>query len=237
MLSRSPSSRPVEIVPSTLAADFSRLGDEVATLERAGADRIQWDVMDGEFVPNLTFGPDVIASVRSITSLPFEAHLMVNSPAALLRRFVDAGCEFLIVHVEACTHLHRTLGQIRETGASPGVALNPATGPEAIAHVMDLLDLVLVMTVNPGFGGQRYLTSMEPKIAEVSRLIEESGRDIDLEVDGGISPATIGGAAAAGANLFVSGSALFSHPGGLREATKELRRLAEERSGRREDPG
>ena len=222
------SPRPIEIVPSTLAADLSRLGEEVVALEQAGADRIQWDVMDGAFVPNLTFGPDVIASVRPLTSLPFEAHLMVNAPEALAHRYLEAGCERLIVHVEACDHIHRTLGLIRELGAQTGAALNPSTGTEAIPGVLDMLDLVLVMTVNPGFGGQKYLQVVEPKIAEVRRIIDAHGGDVDLEVDGGITPASIGGAAAAGANLFVSGSSLFSDPEGLTNGVATLRRLAEE---------
>ena len=169
-------SRPVQIVPSTLSADFSRLGEDCAALEDAGADRIQWDVMDGAFVPNLTFGPDVIAASRPHTSLPFEAHLMVQSPEALAARYVDAGCGLLIVHAEACAHLHRTLQQIRDLGAAAGVALNPATPAAAVSHVLDLTDMVLVMTVNPGFGGQKYIASMEPKIAEVRRMIDRSGR-------------------------------------------------------------
>ena len=220
--------RPIEIVPSTLAADLSRLGEEVAALEQAGADRIQWDVMDGAFVPNLTFGPDVIASVRPLTSLPFEAHLMVNAPETLAHRYVEAGCERLIVHVEACDHIQRTLGLIRELGTQTGAALNPSTGPEAIPGLLDMLDLVLVMTVNPGFGGQKYLKVVEPKIAEVRRIIDAHGGGVDLEVDGGISPASIGGAAAAGANLFVSGSSLFSDPEGLTNGVSTLRKLAEE---------
>ena len=219
--------RPVHIVPSTLSADFSRLGEECAALEAAGADRIQWDVMDGVFVPNLTFGPDVIAASRPHTSLPFEAHLMVQAPEALAARYVEAGCGLLIVHAEACPHLHRSLQQIRDLGAAAGVALNPSTPAAAVAHVLDLADMVLVMTVNPGFGGQRYIATMEPKIAEVRAMIDGSGRDIDLEVDGGISATTVAGASAAGANVFVAGSAVFSHPDGPAAAVAELRRLAE----------
>ena len=220
-------SRPVRIVPSTLSADFSRLGKDCAALEAAGADRIQWDVMDGAFVPNLTFGPDVIAASRPHTSLPFEAHLMVQAPEALAARYVEAGCCLLIVHAEACAHLHRTLQQIRDLGAAAGVALNPATPAAAVSHVLDLTDMVLVMTVNPGFGGQKYIASMEPKIAEVRRMIDRSGRDINLEVDGGIGPATVAGAAAAGADVFVAGSAVFGHPEGLAAAVAQLRSLAE----------
>ena len=219
--------RPVRIVPSTLSADFSRLGEECAALEAAGADRIQWDAMDGVFVPNLTFGPDVIAASRPHTSLPFEAHLMVQAPEALAARYVEAGCGLLIVHAEACPHLHRSLQQIRDLGAAAGVALNPSTPAAAVAHVLDLADMVLVMTVNPGFGGQRYIATMEPKIAEVRRMIDESGRRIDLEVDGGIGLGTVAGAAAAGADVFVAGSAVFGHPDGPAAAVSELRRLAE----------
>jgi ribulose-phosphate 3-epimerase len=221
-------SRPIQIVPSVLPADFARLGEEVAALEAAGVDHIQWDVMDGQFVPNLTFGPDVIAAARSHTTLPFEAHLMVNTPDVMAKQYVEAGCSRLIVHAEACTHLHRTLGNIRELGASAAVALNPATPPSAVAHVLDLVDLVLVMTVNPGFGGQAYLASMEPKIAEVRAMIDDAGLadTVDLEVDGGIGPTTIAGAAAAGANVLIAGSALYKDPDGLEHAVSDLRARA-----------
>jgi ribulose-phosphate 3-epimerase len=218
--------RPVEIAPSVLPADFSRLGDEVLALEKAGADRIQWDVMDGRFVPNLTFGPDVIASCRSRVSVPFEAHLMVDEPDELLARCVEAGCRLLIVHAESTRHLHRTLGQVRDLGADAGVALNPATPVAAVAHVLDLCSLVLVMTVNPGFGGQDYIATMEPKIAAVRRMIVEGGWDCDLEVDGGVAPSTAGGAARAGANVLVAGSALYRDPLGLEHAVTELRDVA-----------
>lgn len=218
--------RPILIAPSVLPADFSRLGEECVALEKAGVDRIQWDVMDGVFVPNLTFGPDVIASIRPHVSVPFEAHLMVVEPDRLLPRYVEAGCELVIVHAEACTHLHRTLAGIRELGASPAVALNPATPVSAVAHVLDLLDLVLVMTVNPGFGGQAYIATMEPKIAELRRLVLEGGHDVDIEVDGGIGAGTVAGVAAAGANVLVSGSALYRDPEGLEHAVADLRARA-----------
>jgi ribulose-phosphate 3-epimerase len=227
MSDRPGSDRRIEIAPSVLPADFSRLGDEVAALEEAGVDRIQWDVMDGRFVPNLTFGPDVIKACRAHASVPFEAHLMVEEPDELAGRYVDAGCELLIVHAEATRHLHRTLGHIAELGARAGVALNPATPPSAVEHVLDLVDLVLVMTVNPGFGGQDYLASMEPKVAAVRTLVLEGGHDIDVEVDGGIGPATIQGAASAGANVLVAGSALYRDPEGLAHAVTELRSLVE----------
>ncbi|HUF33010.1 MAG TPA: ribulose-phosphate 3-epimerase [Acidimicrobiales bacterium] len=219
--------RHVEIAPSVLPADFSRLGEEVAALEEAGVDRIQWDVMDGRFVPNLTFGPDVIAAARPHTSLPFEAHLMVEEPDELLHRYVEAGCRLLIVHAESTRHLHRTLGRVAELGAAAAVALNPATPASAVAHVLDLVEMVLVMTVNPGFGGQDYLATMEPKVAEVAALVAAGGHDVDVEVDGGIGPATIAGAASAGANVLVAGSALYRDPEGLAHAVTDLRERAE----------
>jgi ribulose-phosphate 3-epimerase len=222
--------RPIQIVPSVLPADFGRLGEELAALEAAGADSIQWDVMDGQFVPNLTFGPDVIKAARSHCTIPFEAHLMVYTPDVLAERFVAAGCSRLIVHAEACTHLHRTLANIGSMGASAAVALNPATPASAVEHVLDLVDLVLVMTVNPGFGGQAYIATMEPKIREVRDMIERRGLSdrIDLEVDGGISPATVAGAVRAGANMLIAGSALFGDADGLAHAVKDLRALAEQ---------
>jgi ribulose-phosphate 3-epimerase len=219
--------RPILIAPSVLPADFSRLGEECRALEEAGVDRIQFDVMDGRFVPNLTFGPDVIASLRPHVSIPFEAHLMVEAPDELADRYVEAGCERLIVHAEACPHLHRTLGNIGDLGAKAAVAVNPATPVSAFAHVLDLVDLVLVMTVNPGFGGQSYIATMEPKIAETRRLVLDGGYDVDVEVDGGIGPSTVAAAAAAGANVLVAGSALYRDPEGLSHAVSDLRARAE----------
>ena len=222
-------SRPIQIAPSVLPADFSKLGEEVAALEAAGVDLIQWDVMDGQFVPNLTFGPHVIASARPHTSLPFEAHLMIYTPDVMAKQYIDAGCSRLIVHAEACTHLHRTLGNINDLGANAAVALNPATPASAISHVLDLVDLVLVMTVNPGFGGQAYIATMEPKIAEIRAMIDDAGLadSVDLEVDGGIGPSTVGAAAAAGANVLIAGSALYRDPEGLEHAVTDLRARAE----------
>lgn len=216
------------IVPSVLPADYARLGEICRDLEKAGADRLQWDVMDGRFVPNLTIGPQVVADARRWVDLPFEAHLMVEEPSPeLLRRFViEAGCELIIVHVEACRHLHRTLGTIAELGAKPAIALNPATPAVVVGPVLDLVDLVLVMTVNPGFGGQAYIATMEPKVAEVRAMVRAAGREIDVEVDGGISPATVEAAARAGANALVAGSALFNDPEGFDHAIAQLRALA-----------
>lgn len=227
MSDRPGTDRPILIAPSVLPADLSRLGDAVTALDQAGVDRIQWDVMDGRFVPNLTFGPDVIASCRDRTELLFEAHLMVEDPDPLLHTWVDAGCGLLIVHAETCRHLHRTLGRIEDLGARAGVALNPSTPPEVVEHVLDLCDMVLVMTVNPGFGGQRYIETMEPKVATIRRWVMEGGHDCDIEVDGGISPDTVRGAVAAGANVVISGSSMFKDPQGLGHAVSELRRLAE----------
>jgi len=217
-----------EIVPSVLPADFARLGEECAALEEAGVDRIQWDVMDGRFVPNLTMGPDIIAACRKHASVMFEAHLMVLEPQELMHRYVEAGCDLIIVHAEACTHLHRTLAAIRDMGAKSSVALNPHTPVDVIEHVLDLTDMVLIMTVNPGFGGQAYIRTMEPKIRETARLIEASGYPVEIEVDGGINAATVAGAAAAGARVLVAGSGLYKHSGGLGAAVAELRKLAEE---------
>jgi len=221
-------SRPIEIAPSVLPVDFARLGEEVTALEAAGVDRIQFDVMDGQFVPNLTFGPDVIASARKHSSLPFEAHLMVLTPDVMAEQYIAAGCDRLIVHAEACVHLHRTLGNIASLGAKAAVAINPATPASAVAHVLDLVDMVLVMTVNPGFGGQSYISTMEPKIREVAAMIAAAGLSdsVDVEVDGGIGPSTVAGAAAAGANVLVAGSALFRDPDGLAHAVGDLRQRA-----------
>jgi ribulose-phosphate 3-epimerase len=218
--------RPFEIAPSVLPADFARLGEEVAALEAAGVDRIQWDVMDGVFVPNLTFGPDVIAAAKSHSTVEFEAHLMVANPDELLPRYIEAGCELVIVHAEACTHLHRTLARIRDLGARSGVALNPHTPADTVEHVLAEVDLLLPMTVNPGFGGQRYIAAMEPKIAQLRRMIDASGYSIELEVDGGITDATIAGAAKAGADVFISGSWMYAHADGKAAAVKTLRSLA-----------
>lgn len=215
-----------QIVPSVLSADFSRLGQACVDLEAAGADRLQWDVMDGHYVPNLTFGPDVIASCRGAVSVEFEAHIMCDRPEELLPRYVDAGCQWILIHPETVRQPHRTYQRISELGARPGIALSPATPAAHVEHVLDLVDMVLVMTVNPGFGGQAYLGSMEPKISQVRQLIDASGRDIALEVDGGIGASTIAGAAAAGATVFVSGSAVAA-ANDAAAAIAELRTIAD----------
>jgi ribulose-phosphate 3-epimerase len=223
-----PANERFSIIPSVLPSDFARLGEELVALEKAGVDRVQFDVMDGVFVPNLTFGPDIIKSVRSWVEIPFEAHLMIVEPDRMLPKWVEAGCELVIVHAETATHLHRTLASIRELGARPAVALNPATPIEAVKHVVDLLDLLLVMTVNPGFGGQDYIATMEPKIAEAAALLRNADHYVELEVDGGISAKTVAGAAKAGARALIAGSALYKDPEGLEHAVSEIRARARE---------
>ena len=214
------------IVPSVLPADFARLGAEVEALCEAEVDRIQWDVMDGVFVPNLTMGPDVIAAARRHSTVPFEAHLMVVHPDELIPRYIDAGCDLVIVHAEACAHLHRTLARIRDLGGRSGVALNPHTPAATVQHVLDETDLVLAMTVNPGFGGQRYIKAVEHKVAELRAMLDAHDRTIELEVDGGLTDETITGDSAAGADVFISGSWLYAHPDGKRAGVDLLRRRA-----------
>jgi ribulose-phosphate 3-epimerase len=202
--------RPIEIAPSILPADFARLGEECVDLEKAGAHRIHWDVMDGVFVPNITVGPDVVKSIRPHLTIHFEAHLMVMKPDEIAPLYIEAGCETVMVHAEACTHLHRSLNNIRKLGARSGVVLNPHTPAAILQHVLDQTDHILIMTVNPGFGGQAYIP-LTDKIAELKAMVDAGGHDIDIEIDGGISATTIGECAAAGANVFVSGSALFKY--------------------------
>ncbi len=218
--------RPIHIAPSVLPADFSKMGDELKALADAGADRIHWDVMDGQFVPNMTFGPGMIAACRSAVDLPFEAHLMVNTPEVLLSEYIEAGCQLITIHAESTIHLHRCLDQINQGGSRAAVTIVPSTPISAIEHVLDLVDMVLIMTVNPGFGGQAYIASQEAKVAELRRIILDRGLDVDIEVDGGIAPSTIAAATTAGANVFVAGSALFRDPAGLAHAIDELRTKA-----------
>jgi ribulose-phosphate 3-epimerase len=200
---------PPRIAPSILSADFARLGEEVRALEAAGADWIHVDVMDGHFVPNLTIGPMVVKALRPHSSLPFDVHLMVSPADALVEAFAEAGADILSVHPEAGPHLHRTLMRIRALGKQAGVVLNPATPLSAIDHVLDLVDLVLVMSVNPGFGGQSFIESALPKIEALRRRLDATGRSIELEVDGGVDSGNAARLAAAGATMLVAGTATF----------------------------
>jgi ribulose-phosphate 3-epimerase len=215
-----------KIAPSILSADFGRLGEEVTAAEQAGADWLHLDVMDGHFVPNLTIGPDVVAAVAKRTSLPVDVHLMVREPDHLLEAFVKAGATALGVHVEACTHLHRTLSEIRRHQVRACVALNPATPAEAIRPVLSLVDQVLVMTVNPGFGGQAFIAETLPKIRQIRGWIDELRKPIDLVVDGGVSPDTIEAVALHGARVFVMGNAFFKSGDYKRFADKIRGQLA-----------
>jgi len=218
-------SRAVRIAPSILSADFANLAAELASVERGGADWVHVDVMDGRFVPNITIGPLIVQAVKRSTSLPLDVHLMIVEPERYVPEFVRAGASTVGIHVETCPHLHRSLAQIREAGARACVVLNPATPAQAIEPVLGDVDQVLVMTVNPGFGGQKFIASMLGKIQLLRRWIDERGLDVALEVDGGIGPETIGAAARAGADVFVAGTAVF----GARDraaAIAELRRAA-----------
>ena len=200
-------SRPLLISPSILAADFARLGEEVRAIDEAGADYIHIDVMDGHFVPNISFGTPIMESIRGVTSKPFDVHLMIAPVDPYLESFAKAGADIITVHAEAGPHLDRTLQAIRAMGKKAGVSLNPATPASVLKHVLDRLDLILVMTVNPGFGGQAFIPAMLEKISEVRAMV--GGRNIDIEVDGGITRANAGEAARAGANVLVAGSAIF----------------------------
>jgi ribulose-phosphate 3-epimerase len=202
------SNRPL-IAPSLLAADFARLGEEAIAVERAGADWLHLDVMDGHFVPNITFGPLVVKALRKHTSLPMDAHLMITPADPFIAAFAQAGADHISVHPESGPHLHRTLQLIRSLGKKAGVVLNPATPVEAVAYVMDLVDIIMVMTVNPGFGGQAFIASQLAKIAELRRMIDETGREIVLQIDGGITPATAPQVLAMGATCLIAGTAVY----------------------------
>jgi ribulose-phosphate 3-epimerase len=200
------------VAPSILSADFGRLADEVRAVEAAGADWIHVDVMDGRFVPNITIGPPVVKAVRAATRLPVDVHLMIVEPEKYLDDFAAAGADVLSVHVEACPHLHRTIQHVHHLGKRAGVVLNPATSEDTIRYVIDRCDLVLVMSVNPGFGGQTFLPEVLAKVRAIREMIDTSGRPVDLEIDGGIAPDTAGRATEAGARVLVAGNAVFAHP-------------------------
>lgn len=199
-----------KIAPSILSADFARLGEEVKAVEKAGADYIHVDVMDGHFVPNITIGPLVVEGVHKVTDLPLDVHLMIENPDQYINDFAKAGAGIITVHTEAVNHLHRSVQLIREAGCSTGVSLNPATPLEEIEYVLEDLDMVLIMSVNPGFGGQKFIPGVLPKIKKLREMINKRGLNIDIEVDGGVNSKTIGDVSAAGANIFVAGSAIFN---------------------------
>ena len=199
----------IKIAPSILAANFAKLGEEVLEVEKGGADWIHIDVMDGHFVPNITMGPIAVEAIRPLTSLPLDVHLMIENPDRYIEDFAKAGADYITVHVEACPHLHRTIQLIRSFGVKPGVVLNPHTPIETIQHVLEDIDLVLFMTVNPGFGGQKFIHSVVPKVAQLSKIIKEKSLSIEIEIDGGINEETIALCAQAGATVFVAGSAIY----------------------------
>ncbi|MFO7585877.1 MAG: ribulose-phosphate 3-epimerase [Anaerolineales bacterium] len=213
------------LAPSILSADFTRLGEQVAACQQAGADWIHVDVMDGHFVPNLTFGPLILQACRRVTDLPLDVHLMVEKPESMLEAFARAGASRLTVHVETCPHLHRTLEQIRELGVLPGVTLNPSTPASALKEILPLVDLVLVMSVNPGFGGQEFIEASLGKIAEIRQMLDEAGLAAWLEVDGGVSVETLPRLRAAGADAFVAGNSVFNHRNGIQAGVGALRKL------------
>ena len=204
--------RKVRIAPSILSADLGRLSDEIRSVEAGGADWIHVDVMDGRFVPNITLGPIVVKAARAATRLPLDVHLMIVEPERYIEAFAEAGADVISVHVEASVHLQRTLGEIRRLGKRAGVVLNPHTPESAVEYVLDDLDLILIMSVNPGFGGQHFLPAVLPKIAKVREMIERRGLSVDLEVDGGVAPETTEAVVRAGADVLVAGSAVFGKP-------------------------
>lgn len=202
--------RAIQIAPSILSADFSRLGAEIRAVDEAGAEVIHIDVMDGHFVPNITIGPLVVEAARKVTDRVLDVHLMISDPGSYIDMFADAGADWITVHVEACTHLHRVISQIRQRGLKAGAVLNPATSLATLDYVLDELDLVMLMSVNPGFGGQSFIPSSLPKIRQLRQRIDALGLDIGIEVDGGVSNKTIERVAEAGANIFVAGSAVYN---------------------------
>ena len=218
----------VKIAPSILSADFGRLAEEVKAAEEAGADWIHVDVMDGQFVPNITIGPAIVDAVRRSTKLPLDVHLMIVSPERHLAAFAGAGADLITVHQETCPHLDRTIQQIRELGARPGVTVNPATPLDMLSEVLAHVDLVLVMSVNPGFGGQKYITGSTAKLQRARHMLDEAGRrNVELEVDGGIDVTTAVSAVRAGATVLVAGNAVYRHPEGVAAAVRQLRKAVE----------
>lgn len=200
----------IKLAPSILSADFARLLEDVKKVEDAGCEYLHIDVMDGHFVPNITLGPSLVKSLRNDVNMVFDAHLMIENPDQYIKDFVDAGCDLIVVHQEACRHLHRTIQNIKSHGIKAGVALNPATPVETIKHVLSEVDMVLIMTVNPGFGGQSFIEGMIPKIKELKDVIDARNLNVDIQVDGGIKPENVNKVVEAGANIIVAGSAIFN---------------------------
>lgn len=213
------------IAPSILSADFCRLGEEIKAIEKANADWVHIDVMDGHFVPNITIGPLIVASIREITALPLDVHLMIQDPDKYIEKFAKAGADIITVHAETCPHLHRSVQLIKDQDCKAGVSLNPATSLAALDHILPEVDMVLIMTVNPGFGGQKFIPSMLPKIKHLREKIREQNLEIDIEIDGGVNLDTISRIAQAGGNIFVAGNAVFTTPD-YEKTISELRRLA-----------
>jgi ribulose-phosphate 3-epimerase len=213
----------VKIAPSILASDFARLADEIRAVESGGADWIHLDVMDGHFVPNITIGPPVVRAVRACTDLPLDVHLMIEHPDRYLEAFANAGADILTVHQEACVHLHRTLQRIRELGVKAGVALNPATPLVTVEEVVPMVDLLLVMSVNPGFGGQSYIEATTDRLRRARALLDEIAPQAELEVDGGVEASNAGLIVSAGASVLVAGSAVYGHPSGPAVGVQALR--------------
>jgi ribulose-phosphate 3-epimerase len=221
---------PIRIAPSILSADFGRLADEVRAVEAGGADWIHVDVMDGRFVPNITIGPLVVEAVRKVTRLPIDAHLMIVEPERYVEAFAKAGANVISVHAEVSPHLHRTIQAIRAAGARPSVALNPSTSLDCLEYVIGDVEMVLLMTVNPGFGGQSYIPAVTEKVRRLRRMADERGQELEIEVDGGVRASTVGAVAQAGANVFVAGTAVFGAKD-YRAAVHDIRDAAERGRG------
>ena len=219
-------SRSVKIAPSILAADFRRLGEQVIEAQNAGADLIHIDIMDGRFVPNITMGPMVVEAVAKVARIPLDVHLMIVEPERFVQRFADSGADSITVHIEACAHLHRVLGQISDAGCQAGVALNPHTPASALSEILDMVGIVNVMTVNPGFGGQSFISGMASKLRDLRRMVDSRDLAIDIEVDGGINGDTIATVVSAGASIAIAGTCVFQHPDGIAAGIVELRRAA-----------
>jgi ribulose-phosphate 3-epimerase len=199
----------LKIAPSILSADFAKLGEEITAVEKAGADYIHVDVMDGHFVPNITIGPLIVEAIRPVTKLPLDVHLMIDNPDQYIEAFAKAGADYITVHVEACRHLHRTIHHIKSFGIKAGVVLNPATPVNTIEHILKDIDMVLLMSVNPGFGGQKFIPEVLPKIRKVKEMADSIGKEIEIEIDGGVNSETARLCIEAGANVLVAGSAIY----------------------------